>query len=200
MSAMSYTAAPSRRSGRPPNVVPNEVLGMILFVLTEVMFFMALISAFMVIRSQVMGTWAPPGDLRLPVLATAFNTAVLIASGALMALATRAYANPDTKAKAKTFYSQAILFGAFFVAFQGYEWVKLIGYGMTMQSSMFGATFFLLIGSHALHALLAVIAMAFMYFKMVKGSLTVNQLRSMLVFWLFVVGVWPILYGLVYFN
>lgn len=200
MSAPSFAAAPSRRSGRPPSLVPSEVLGMILFVLTEVMFFMALISAFLVIRSQVMGTWAPPGELRLPVLATAFNTAVLLASGVLMALATRAYANPEAKAKAKTLFTQAILFGAFFVAFQGYEWVKLINYGMTMTSSMFGATFFLLIGSHGLHALLAVLAMGWMFWKMVKGTLTVDQLRSMLVFWLFVVGVWPVLYGLVYFG
>ena len=40
-------------------------------------------------------------------------------------------------------YLPAILLGAFFVLFQGYEWVKLIGWGMTLQSGIFGATFFI---------------------------------------------------------
>src|SRR4051812_41383193 len=96
--------------------------------------------------------------------------------------------------------SQAILLGSFFVIFQGYEWVHLIRYGLSMTSGIFGATFFLLIGSHGLHALIAVIAMALVYWKLVKGSLTADGLRAMSIFWLFVVGIWPVLYGLVYFG
>jgi heme/copper-type cytochrome/quinol oxidase subunit 3 len=32
------------------------------------------------------------------------------------------------------------------VLFQGYEWMRLIAYGMTMTSGLFGASFFLLLG------------------------------------------------------
>jgi cytochrome c oxidase subunit III len=193
-------SGPVRRSnGRVP-AVPSEVLGMLIFVLTEVMFFLALISAFLVIRAQVFGTWAPPGELKLPVLMTAFNTAVLLISGVLMVLATKAFAKPDGKARGQVLLGQAILFGAFFVGVQGYEWVKLIRYGMTMTSGIFGATFYLLIGSHGLHALAAIVAMGWMLFKMRKGWLvSVNGMRAMAIFWLFVVGIWPVLYGLVYF-
>lgn len=188
-----------RTTERRPPAVPSEVLGMLIFVLTEVMFFVALISAFLVIRSQVFGTWAPPGDLRLPVLMTAFNTVVLIISGILMVLGTKAYKGPNDRARAQALLGQAILFGTFFVGVQGYEWVKLIRYGMTMTSGIFGATFYLLIGSHGLHAAAAIVAMAWQYRKMRLGLVTVNGMRAMAIFWLFVVGIWPVLYGLVYF-
>lgn len=198
------TVIPGRLAKRRPalraNAVPSEVLGMLIFVLTEVMFFMALVSGFLVIKSQMFGTWAPPGDLRLPILATAFNSLVLLTSGVLMIFATKAYANPLTKERGKSLFSQAIMLGTFFVVFQGYEWVKLIKYGMTMTSGIFGATFFLLIGSHGLHALVAVLAMIVLFFQMRRGTLTVNAMKAMLIFWLFVVGIWPVLYSLVYLG
>jgi heme/copper-type cytochrome/quinol oxidase subunit 3 len=182
------------------NAMPSEVLGMLVFVLTEVMFFMALVSGFLVIRSQVFVSWSPPGQLKLPVLLTAFNTAVLLVSGVTMALAMRAYAREDGRARARTLFAQTLAFGAFFVLCQGYEWVRLIRYGMTMTSGIFGATFFLLIGAHGLHALVAVLAMARLFLKMRAGTLTLNGFRAMAIFWFFVVGIWPMLYGLVYFG
>ena len=41
-------------------VVPNGVLGMLIFLLTEVMLFAGLISAFLIIRAQAI-VWPPPG-------------------------------------------------------------------------------------------------------------------------------------------
>lgn len=190
--------------GRPRVVrrtaVSNAVLAMLILVTTEVMFFMALTSAFMVIKSKVYGKWAPPAEITLPQLATAFNTAVLIASGILMVLATISHTKNPHNAKAKSMYLQATLLGAFFVLFQGYEWLKLISYGMTMTANLFGATFFLLIGSHGLHAAAAVIAMAYCGWQMAKNKLSVERLKGLMVFWLFVVAVWPVLYGMVYFS
>lgn len=196
----SVTTLPGAVVRRRKPVVPSAVLGTVVFVGTEMMYFMALISAFTVIRSHVFGEWNPPNDLRLPVLATGFNTLVLLTSGVLLVLAARAYPKEDGKGRARTLLSQAILLGLFFVGFQGWEWVKLVRYGMTMSSGIFGATFFMLIGSHGLHAVAAILAMAWVYYKLVKGQLSVDGLRAMTVFWLFVVGIWPVLYALVYLN
>jgi heme/copper-type cytochrome/quinol oxidase subunit 3 len=77
--------------------------------------------------------------------------------------------------------------------------LQLISIGLTMMSGVFGATFFLLIGTHGLHALSAILAMIYIWFKMGKGSLQVEQLRALTVYWLFIVGIWPVLYRLVYF-
>jgi heme/copper-type cytochrome/quinol oxidase subunit 3 len=182
--------------------VSSVVLATLIFVITEVMFFCALISAYTVIKSHVFGAWSPPGDLRLPVAATALNTAILMISGVLMFLAVRVFSRDGDagRAKARALLGQALLFGAVFVAFQGYEWVKLIRYGLSMTSGIFGATFFLLIGSHGLHALAAVVVMALVYRRLIRGELTVQGLRAMSVFWLFVVGIWPVLYSMVYLG
>ena len=51
-------------STRSP-VVPNGVLGMLLFVATETMLFGGMISAFTIIRTSAL-IWPPPGQPRLP--------------------------------------------------------------------------------------------------------------------------------------
>jgi heme/copper-type cytochrome/quinol oxidase subunit 3 len=184
--------------GRQP-LIPSAVIATLVLILTEVMYFCALISAFNVIRAQLFGNWAPPGDVRLPVAATAFNTALLLASGVTVWLSARAYKYPEGRTKAQLLLLVTITLGACFVGFQGYEWVKLVQYGMTMRSGIFGATFFMIIGSHGIHVLAAVLVMAFLYMRMLQGRLSLGALQAMQVFWLFVVGVWPILYRLVYF-
>ena len=86
---MSSSAAMTAVQSRPP--IRTAVAGMLIFVGTEVMFFAGLVSAFTIARSHALG-WPPPGQPRLPVLATALNTLVLLASGAVLASAGRAAA------------------------------------------------------------------------------------------------------------
>jgi heme/copper-type cytochrome/quinol oxidase subunit 3 len=77
--------------------------------------------------------------------------------------------------------------------------MRLIAYGLTMTSGIFGACFFLLIGTHGLHAAAAAVAMICLYRRLTRHALSLDHLRAMQVFWYFVVGIWPVLYGLVYF-
>jgi heme/copper-type cytochrome/quinol oxidase subunit 3 len=172
---------------------------MSIFIATELMFFVALISAYLVIKAAT-GNWVPPENIRLPVMATGFNTAILILSGWLtyrsgkLLVLGRSY-----REQARSTFLRAIVLGGFFVLFQGYEWVNLITHGMTMKSSIFGACFFLLIGSHGLHALATIVAMLLYYRHLTNGTFTLGGFRAVQMIWLFVVGIWPILYGLVYF-
>ena len=128
-------------------VLPNGVLGMLLFVATEVMFFSGLISAFVIGKSNAVGGWPPPGQPRLPVEETALNTAALLASGVALYFANRAFKNgsPNTK----RLLLLAIALGGFFVVFQGAEWVALIGEGLTLTSGQLGGFFYLLVGTRS---------------------------------------------------
>jgi cytochrome c oxidase subunit III len=58
---------------------------------------------------------------------------------------------------------------------------------------------FLLIGTHGLHAAAAALALISLYVQLRRGTLKLDHLRAMQIFWYFVVGIWPVLYGLVYF-
>ena len=73
-------------------VAPNGVLAMLIFIAVELMFFAGLIAAFTIVKSTTLpGAWPPAGQPRLPVEATAINTAALIASGVCMWLAARVF-------------------------------------------------------------------------------------------------------------
>ncbi len=85
-----------------------------------------------------------------------------------------------------------------FVAFQGVEWVWLLGDGLTLTSSHHGAFFFLIIGAHALHAIAALMGLGWVYMQMRADRATTSMVWTAQVFWYFVVGVWPTLYYLVY--
>ena len=196
MHAISRPTTPVMR--KP--LISNGVLGMFIFVFTEIMFFSAFISAYLIIRSNE-SVWPPWGQPRLPIATTGFNTAVLIISGFLLVMAGRSFSNPDKEKKTKILFGLAIITGAFFVVFQGYEWANLINYGLTFKSSLYGSLFYLIIGLHALHVVIAIIAMIYTYSRFIsstKGQVSSTEFNTIQVLWLFVVGVWPILYVLVY--
>jgi len=181
-------------SERTP-LIPSAVMGMLIFVLTELMLFSGLISAFVIVRAGAM-VWPPPGQPRLPLEETAFNTAVLLASGVALFLAQRRFFH-DREAARRPLLAAMIL-GAFFVVFQGVEWVRLIREGLTVTSSALGSFFYLIVGLHALHAVAALAVLVYTWRRLERGWLAQHQLAAAQVFWYFVVGLWPLLYGVVY--
>jgi heme/copper-type cytochrome/quinol oxidase subunit 3 len=181
-------------SNRTP-VVPNGALGMLIFVLSEMMLFAGLISAFQIIKSAAV-IWPPPDQPRLPIEATAFNTAVLLASAGFLYQSWRVYQR-DREAAERPL-TLAIGLGAFFVLFQGFEWVRLVGQGLTMTSSSLGSFFYLIVGIHALHVSVALGVLVHTWRKLRAGWIAHEQLLAAQVLWYFVVGLWPVLYGVVY--
>jgi len=190
------TPAPKRKP-----LVSSGVLGVVIFIVTEVMFFAALVSAHLIIRAGST-EWPPWGQPRLPIYATAFNTLVLLASGIILI---RAYKllRQNELLRSKQLVGVSIVTGTFFVIFQGYEWVQLIRFGLLLTSSTYGALFYLIIGSHGLHAAGALCALIYAYFQIdtqatVATEKTTHIFLAVRTFWLFVVGIWPMLYILIY--
>lgn len=179
-------------------VVPSAVLGTLIFVVAEVMFFSGMISAFTISRANSLpGMWPPPGQPRLPAGATALNTAALLASGALLLIASRQWrADPP---RARWTYLTSWLLGAGFVVLQGREWTALLADGLTLTSSTLGAFFYLIVGAHALHAMGALAALGWGAVLLWRGELTRGWFFGTQTFWYFVVLMWPIVYARVYF-
>ena len=186
---------PIDRKAKTP-VVPHGVLGMLLFVLTEIMVFAGLISAFTIAKASA-PVWPPPGQPRLPVEATAFNSLILLASGVALLFAHRAFHRGDRAGMLKPMWL-ALGLGGTFVIIQGYEWVSLISEGLTMMSSSYGAFFYLIVGIHALHAFAAIGMLAIATNRLQSGWLTPGFFGATEIFWFFVVGVWAVLYVVVY--
>lgn len=176
-------------------LVPSGVMGMLIFVFTELMLFSGLISAFTITRGSAL-VWPPPGQPRLPFEATAFNTTVLLLSGAALVWTRRTF--DRNRAAARRPLVAAIALGAFFVVVQGAEWVAMIGQGLTLTSSTLGSFFFLIVGLHAAHALAALILLVVTLRRLRRGWLASSQLATAEVLWYFVVAVWPVLWLVVY--
>ncbi len=189
-----------KQTGKTGPLVPNSIVGMLIFVMTEAMFFAALFSAHTIVSAGA-DNWPPLGQPRLPVASTAFNTLFLLLSGWTIFRANRHFAaQPPRLDSTRRLLLTTILLGGFFVLFQGFEWIRLLQYGLTMVSSSYGSFFYLLIGTHAVHAIAALIALIVVYSQLRRGRMRKERFWGAQVFWYFVVGVWPVLYVIVYLN
>ncbi len=183
-------------------VVPSAELGMALFILTEIMFFAGLISAFLVLRAGSQDAWPPVGQPRLPIAVTGFNTVALLLSGIALTRAVGRLRRGGGRGMTGWLATAAGL-GALFLLVQGAEWVRLVGYGLTMTSSLYGGTFYVLVGAHGLHVLGALVALVVVVVRAHHGAYGPGNdqgPRLCLMYWWFVVGIWPLLYVLVYLR
>jgi len=182
--------------GRP---LDNVRLAMMFLIAGEVMFFAALVSGFFVLRLAA-PLWPPPLQPRLPVFVTGLNTLVLLGSSVAMLGATRAVGRGERSRALRRLALTAAL-GTLFLAVQGYEWTRLIEYGLTTSSGAYGGTFYTLIGAHAAHVLGALIWLAVTLTLAARGRFLDGRtavLRACAIYWHFVVALWPVLYVTVY--
>jgi heme/copper-type cytochrome/quinol oxidase subunit 3 len=177
----------------------NARLGMLIFLGAETMFFAGLVGAFLVYRTAN-ETWPPMSMPRLPAEVTGINTLILLYSAATMWRASRAIRVGQQQELTRMLLHTAIL-GVVFLSVQGYEWVKLIGYGLTLSSGVYGATFYMLIGCHALHVFGAVVWLFSVWLRATQQRYTATRRTGVVLcgmYWLYVVSLWPVLYWLVY--
>jgi heme/copper-type cytochrome/quinol oxidase subunit 3 len=169
-----------------------------LIVFTEVMLFAGFISAFVIVQSNApAGAWPPPGQPRLPIARTALNTVALLASGVALYVAGRRFKGPPP-GTATPWMGAALLLGGFFVIAQGMEWLALLHQGLTLTSSQLGSFFYLIVGMHAAHALVAIAALAWAWRAQLAGRLTGSRFGAVQLYWFFVVLIWPLIYWQVY--
>ncbi len=198
---------PAFGGGEPPDgpvaapepVVSNARIAVLMFIVAELMFFAGLIGAFIVFRVSS-EAWPPPFQPRLPADVTAVNTAVLLLSGFFMQRALGA-ARAGKSALLARRLTLTVSLGIIFLAIQGYEWIRLIGYGLKLSSGVYGATFYTLIGCHGAHVLGAVFWLLVVLARARAGRFSAQNhtgVELCAMYWTFVVAVWPALYGLVY--
>jgi cytochrome c oxidase subunit III len=189
----------------PPPVRPNQPigsnawLGVLMFLGAEAMFFAGLIGAFLVFRigSEI---WPPPFQPRLPIGVTGVNTVILLASAVAMRLALVKMRRGEVSSSILRLSATAAL-GMLFLLIQGYEWLQLIHFGLTVSSSVYGGLFYTIIGFHALHVFGALLWLVVVLAQAQRGKFTKRDhdgLQVCAMYWTFVVALWPLLYGLVY--
>ncbi len=188
-----------REPGPRRPLLDNVRLAMLFLICGEVMFFGGLVSAFLVLRITAV-QWPPPLQPRLPVGVTGVNTLVLLASSVAMVAAVRALDRHDTRALVQRLLIAGGL-GAAFLLVQGYEWIRLVSYGLTAWSGAYGTTFYTVIGTHAAHVTAAVVWVGVTVVLAARGRFIdgpAGAVRACAIYWHFVVALWPFLYVAVY--
>jgi cytochrome c oxidase subunit III len=202
---LTVTRRPGFGGGEPPRVRPNAPiasnawLAVLMFLGAEAMFFAGLIGAYLVFRISST-IWPPPFQPRLPAEITGINTLILLASAVTIRLGLKANQRGD-RARLVRFLSWTAAAGTVFLLIQGFEWFRLIHFGLTVSSSVYGGLFYTIVGCHGLHVFGALVWLLVVWQKARTGKYTRQNYVGLQIcgmYWTFVVGLWPILYGLVY--
>jgi len=182
-------------------LLDNVRLAMLFFLSAETMLFGAFVSGFFVLRLAA-PQWPPPLQPRLPVIVTGLNTFVLMTSSAALIAAMAGFRRRDRTRLVRGLALTGAL-GVLFLAVQGYEWARLIHYGLRVTSGAYGATFYTLIGLHAAHVLGALVWLLVALRLAATGRFLDGRagvLRACAIYWHYVVALWPVLYVSVYLT
>jgi len=187
------------RSASLGSRAPNAIVGVAILIAAEMMFFGGLITALLVLRAGAV-IWPPPGQPRLPLVATGLNTVVLLGSGLAMWSATHSL-RANHLASFKHKLDLAIALGTSFVLVQGYEWLGLLRHGLRVSAGIYGGIFETIVLAHATHVVAGLIALTLVSFRARDSrysSRSSGGVDACMLYWSFVVLLWPVLYVLVY--
>jgi cytochrome c oxidase subunit III len=207
MSSQVGTIPIPERRPMPGMGVYNLKFGMWVFLLSEVMFFTAIISAYIILRFANPDAFAEPGVV-LNVPLTAVNTFILICSSVTMVKAFAAVEMNDQRGLRFWLIATTVL-GSIFLGIQVFEYIELALHGFLPMASLYtaeggplyGATFYTMTGFHGLHVLVGVLCLIFTTVKASRGGYSPGNaggVEIMGLYWHFVDLVWIILFTIVY--
>jgi len=184
--------------------------GMLLFIVSEVMFFVAWFWAYFdvslfpgdaqqFLRTEATGGQWPPAGIEtfdpwhLPLL----NTLILLTSGTTVTWAHHALLHNDRKGLINGLLVTVVL-GMLFTACQAYEYSHAT---FGFSDNIYGATFFMATGFHGFHVLVGTIFLAVCLLRAVAGGFTVDKhfgFEAAAWYWHFVDVVWLFLFACIY--
>jgi cytochrome c oxidase subunit 3 len=176
--------------------VDPQMLGMLLFIISEIMVFGAFFTAYFFIRIVNGADWPAEGD-HLPKAIAGVNTAILLASSVSMHWAL------ESVKKGNRFGLQAgmvttLLLGATFLFIQVNEYVHL---GFAPQDHAQGSIFYGLTGLHGAHVFIGITLLLFTTIRAFRGHFTAAEHRGVEVpgiYWHFVDVMWVVVYTTIY--
>ncbi|MGH9367125.1 MAG: cytochrome c oxidase subunit 3 family protein [Thermoanaerobaculia bacterium] len=186
-------------------------LGMWVFLVTEVLFFGGMFTAYVVYRASYRAAFEGASNL-LDIRLGAFNTAVLILSSLTMALAVRAASRGKSNA-ILLFLALTILLGSVFLGVKVVEYGEkfahhevpgphfVVPHGLPRQSELFFSLYFCMTGLHALHMVVGIGLLSWLAAKARRGVFTPRYstpVEMVGLYWHFVDIVWIFLFPLLY--
>jgi cytochrome c oxidase subunit 3/cytochrome o ubiquinol oxidase subunit 3 len=173
------------------------VVGMTCLIIAESAIFTIFVVAYLFYLGKSLSGPTPRQVLELPIV----NTICLLSSSVTITFAVRSLRAGDKK-RFSLWWAATIALGAYFLFGTGYEWHRLIYQkGLTIQTNLFGTTFYSLVGLHASHVLVGLAALLIvMGFALAKAVNPEHSGRAhvLALYWHFVDTVWIVVFTVVY--
>jgi len=183
---------PAHRSSR----VEPPVLGMVLFIISEIMIFGAFFTAYFFIRVVTHDPWPAPGT-KIPEAATGINTAILLVSSLTIHWALVSIKRGN-RFGLKAGMVLTFLLGLTFLFLQVNEYVHL---GWAPRDSAQATIFYSLTGLHGAHVFVGLCALLMVTIRSFRGHYSPEHHQGMEVpgiYWHFVDGMWIVVYTALY--
>ena len=179
------------------DVKPVRKTAMWVFLGSEFVFFGAMISTFLLYRNTTNGG---PGSEIFDIPFTSASSFVLLMSSLTMVLAHNAFEAKDMR-QTRVWLIATALLGSTFLAGQIFEFTEFIHKGLTLPTSPFGSSFYMLTGFHGIHVAVGVMLLTAMAILSLSGRLYDDRgLNVELVglYWHFVDIIWIVIFTVVY--
>lgn len=186
------TATPQR--SRPE--MSGPVLGMVLFVASEAMFFAAFFGGYFTIKANA-PEWPPPGTPHLKIGIATILTVILVISSITVQLSLRAIRGGN-RGRSTMWLGITILLGICFLGLQLYDYSEL---GFGLKDGVFGTLFYVMTGIHMAHVIGGVVFLALVFGQARRGRLSATHndpLAAGAIYWDFVDVVWLLLFTVFY--
>jgi cytochrome c oxidase subunit 3/cytochrome o ubiquinol oxidase subunit 3 len=186
-----------------PNIgttgLDNRKMGMWIFLGSDCMFFGSLIGTYLAYKGKSLSGPTPHEVFDIPL--TSYSAALLLASSLTMVLALARLQERRVKAAAGWLLATALL-GAHFVLNQVYEFTTFVlHHGLTLSTSLFGSSFFVLTGFHGAHVSGGVIWLLILVSLALRGKLDDRDYTKVEIaglYWHFVDIVWVAIFTIIY--
>jgi cytochrome c oxidase subunit III len=183
---------PAHRSSR----VDAPLLGMLLFIISEVMIFGAFFTAYFFIRVVTHDPW-PAHGTKLPEAVAGVNTAILLSSSLTIHWAVTSIKN-NNRFGLKAGILSTLLLGFTFLFIQINEYVHV---GFAPHDSAQGAIFYGLTGLHGAHVAIGLGILTMLTIRSFRGHYSAEHHKGLEIpgiYWHFVDVMWIIVYTTVY--
>jgi cytochrome c oxidase subunit III len=187
--------------GPPPANVSSRVeaqfLGMLLFIISEIMLFGAFFTAYFFIRVVNEAQWFPIEGVDLPVAIAGVNTAILLSSSFTMHWALEGARNGNRRAMKMGLLTTAML-GLTFLSVQINEYFHI---GFAISENAQSTVFYGLTGLHGAHVFVGLTLLTFATTRAFRGHFSPKEHRGVEVpgiYWHFVDVMWIFVYSTLY--
>jgi cytochrome c oxidase subunit 3/cytochrome o ubiquinol oxidase subunit 3 len=192
--------APGDESHATSLGLSNEKLGMWSLIGSECLLFGALISTYLIYVGTTGEEGTPTPSTIFDIPFTSVSTFVLLMSSVAMVLALHAIQVGEHRTFRIWTLATAVL-GSVFVSGQAYEYTVFAAEGMTLMTSPFTSSFFVLTGFHGAHVIVGVLMLLALWTSSMLGRLPQSRATTVEIiglYWHFVDVVWILIFTLVY--